>query len=477
LKALHKFLIKSFIPPFLGAFMVTWFIFVMQFMWVWIDEFIGKGLDVFTIMQFLGLLSTTLVPIALPLGILFAAIMTYGNLGETSELTAVKSAGISMAKFSKPLFIFIIILSAGSFAFNNYVIPRAQLKATRLLYDIQNKKPVVAIKAGTFYKDIPNHTIYISKKDADDKTVHDIKIYDHTSGRGNDKVIIAEKGKIYVSDDKRYLIFELEDGWRYEEKTPKNKDEHEQIRLGFKYWKKVFDLSDFKMPKTDENYFKNMRDVMTFEQISEQIDSTKKNIVRLSNSTKELFYPAIYAVRNDTSKHKKNNFVKTSLSNKDSFYKEIPDSLYTRVLTSAEVSVRSIKSMLEVTKQNIKIHYINLTEHSIAIHKRFTLPTACILLFVIGAALGSIIRKGGLGMPFIVAITFFIIYYFMNTIGENITKENVVSVPLGMWFPSVILAMIGIFLTIKANNDSPLMSKDSYVRLIEKIQTFLKIKQ
>jgi lipopolysaccharide export system permease protein len=147
------------------------------------------------------------------------------------------------------------------------------------------------------------------------------------------------------------------------------------------------------------------------------------------------------------------------------------------VLTSAEVSVRSIKSMLEVTKQNIKIHYINLTEHSIAIHKRFTLPTACILLFVIGAALGSIIRKGGLGMPFIVAITFFIIYYFMNTIGENITKENVVSVPLGMWFPSVILAMIGIFLTIKANNDSPLMSKDSYVRLIEKIQTFLKIKQ
>ena len=477
MKALHKFLIKSFIPPFLGAFMVTWFIFVMQFMWVWIDEFIGKGLDVLTIMQFLGLLSTTLVPIALPLGILFAAIMTYGNLGETSELTAVKSAGISMAKFSKPLLVFIIMISVGSFAFNNYVIPRAQLKATRLLYDIQNKKPVVAIKAGTFYKDIPNHTIYISKKDADDKTVHDIKIYDHTSGRGNDKVIIAKKGKIYVSDDKRYLIFELEDGWRYEEKTPKNIDEHEQIRLGFKYWKKVFDLSDFKMPKTDENYFKNMRDVMTFEQISEQIDTTKMNIARLSNSTKELFYPAIYVARNDTSKNTKNKFAKTSINNKDSFYKRIPDSLFGRVLTSAEVSARSIKSMLEVNKQNIKIHYINLTEHSIAIHKRFTLPTACILLFIIGAALGSIIRKGGLGMPFIIAITFFIIYYFMNTIGENIAKENVVSVPLGMWFPSVILAMIGIFLTIKANNDSPLMSKESYVKMIEKIRTFLKIKK
>lgn len=457
--------------------MVTWFIFIMQFMWVWIDEFIGKGLDVLTIMQFLGLLSTTLVPIALPLGILFAAIMTFGNLGETSELTAVKSSGISMAKFSKPLFVFIILVSIGSFAFNNYVIPRAQLKATRLLYDIQNKKPVVAIKAGTFYKDIPNHTIYISKKDADDKTVHDIKIYDHTSGRGNDKVIIAKKGKIYVSEDKRFLIFELENGWRYEEKTPKAKDEHEQIRLGFKYWKKVFDLSDFKMPKTDENYFKNMRDVMTFEQISEQIDTTKRNINKLSNSTKELFYPSIFVIRNDTNKHKKISLIKIPKALKDSFYKTIPDSLYTRVVTTAEVSARSIKSMLEVNKQNVKIHLINLTEHRIALHKRFTLPMACILLFVIGAALGSIIRKGGLGMPFIIAITFFIIYYFMNTIGENIAKENVVSVPVGMWFPSVILALIGLYLTIKANNDSPLLNTEWIAKSTHKIKSLLNIKK
>lgn len=154
----------------------------MQFMWVWIDEFIGKGLDVLTILSFLGLLSTTLVPIALPLGILFAAIMTYGNLGETSELVAVKSSGISIARFTRPLFLFVVLLTVASYFFNNNIIPKAQLKATRLLYDIQNKKPVVAIKPGTFYKDIPNHVIYISSKGNDGKTVKDIKIFDHTSG-------------------------------------------------------------------------------------------------------------------------------------------------------------------------------------------------------------------------------------------------------------------------------------------------------
>ncbi len=144
--------------------MVTWFIFIMQFMWVWIDEFIGKGLDVLTIVTFLGLLSTTLVPIALPLGILFAAIMTYGNLGENSELVAIKASGISVAKFTRPLFLFIILLASLSFLFNNYVIPRAQLKATRLLYDIQNKKPVIAIKEGTFYREIQNQTANFLQK-------------------------------------------------------------------------------------------------------------------------------------------------------------------------------------------------------------------------------------------------------------------------------------------------------------------------
>jgi len=477
LKALHKFIIKSFIPPFIGAFFVTWLIFIMQFMWVWIDEFIGKGLDILTISKFIGLLSTTLVPIALPLGILFAAIMTFGNLGESSELTAVKAAGISVIKFARPLLVFIVMVSVLSFLFNNYVIPRAKLKATRLLYDIQNKKPVLAIKPGRFNKDIPNHIIYISSKDGDDKTVHDIKIYDHTSGRGNDKITIAKKGVMYVTEDKKFLIFELQDGWRYEEKAAVGgKDEHEQIRLGFKYWKKVFDLSDFKLPSTDENYFKNLREVMSVGQIISQRDTNLMSIRKLNQSTKELLYPNITLLRWDTAKIKTKLPILTNI--KKPYWMSIPDTLKSSVLSTAEISVRSVKSMLEINKQNLKLQNMNLVDAEIELNKRFTMPFACILLFIIGAALGSIIRKGGLGMPFISAVVFFIIYYFMNTIGEKITKESVVSVPVGMWSPSLILLIIAMFLMYKANNDSPLFNKESYIRFFQKpIQFFERIFQ
>lgn len=455
--------------------MVTWFIFVMQFMWVWIDEFIGKGLDVLTILSFLGLLSTTLVPIALPLGILFAAIMTYGNLGETSELVAVKSSGISIARFTRPLFLFVVLLTVASYFFNNNIIPKAQLKATRLLYDIQNKKPVVAIKPGTFYKDIPNHVIYISSKGNDGKTVKDIKIFDHTSGRGNDKVTIANSGKMYVSEDKRFLVFELYDGWRYEEKLPKGKDEHEQIRLGFKYWKKVFDLSDFKMPQTDESYFKNLKAVMSVRQILKTADTTKILIGKTYKANKELIMGAITLAQRDTMISKKP--LQTKSKNGMSMLDRIPYSMMTRVLSNAEVNARSVKSMLEVNKQNLKLQRMALNDNLIEVHKRFTLPSACIFLFIIGAALGSIIRKGGLGMPFIAAVIFFVLYYFLNTVGEKMAKEMIVPVYAGMWMPSAVLAIIGTFLLYKANNDSPLMNKEWYFRIGERIFRKLNIKR
>jgi lipopolysaccharide export system permease protein len=480
LKVLDKFIIRAFLPPFAGAFMVTWFIFIMQFMWVWIDEFIGKGLDTFTILQFLGLLSTTLVPIALPLGILFAALMTFGNLGETSELVAVKSSGASIVRFFKPLLMLIVVITVFAFLFNNYIIPRAQLKATRLLYDIQNKKPVVAIKAGRFYKDIPNTTIYISRKDADDITVHDIKIYDHTSGRGNDKMTFAEKGKMYVSKDKRYLIFELENGWRYEDKLPKGKDEHEQIRFGFRYWKKVFDLSDFKMPKTDENYFKTLRGVMTVEQIAKQIDTSKKALRKQHENNKALLMPGITYVMWDTAINKKVSLprISSKMGIKDTgMICLIPDSLKKRVITTAEIAARSVRSMMEINKQNQHLQEINLNENYIEMHKRFTIPFACILLFLIGSALGSIIRKGGIGMPFIAAVVFFIIYYFLNTIGEKIAKEQVVPVWFGLWMPSLLLILLGVFLMYKANVDSPLLNKEWYYRTFGSFIEIFKVKK
>lgn len=466
MKALSKFIIKSFWMPFLGAFLVTWFIFVMQYMWVWIDEFIGKGLEVIVILKFLGLLSTTLVPIALPLGILFASIMTYGNLGESSELVAVKAAGISIAKFTRPLFGFIILITILSFLFNNYVIPKAQIKASALIYDIQNKKPVVAIKAGTFYKGIPHHTIYIGSKESDDKTVNDVKIYDHKTGRGNDKITLAKKGKMYISNDKRFLIFELNDGCRYEEKNSVRGDERELTRFNFKYWKKAFDLSDFNMPKTNESYFKGLRGAMNVMQIKYQIDTSNQTIAKTYESNKELLKAQLLMAKKDSGQLAKMPVVTDT--GKFSI-QTVPDSLRGTVLSLTEISTRNIKSMLEVNKQNLKLQLMNLTEHKIELNKRFTLPMACTLLFIIGAALGSIIRKGGLGMPFVAAIIFFVIYYVLNTVGEKMAKENVLSVAAGMWAPSFVLLIIGTFLMVKANNDSPLMSKEWYYRVFGKL--------
>ena len=446
----------------------------MQFMWVWIDEFIGKGLDATTILQFLGLLSLTLVPVALPLGILFAAIMTFGNLGESSELVAVKASGISMARFARPLFLFICALTVASFFFNNHVIPKAQLKAKRLLYDISNKKPVVTIKPGRFYREIPNHTLYISSKESDNQTVHDIKIYDHTSGRGNDKIIMAQKGRMYVTDDKRYLIFELNDGWRYEQRLNPETNEQEQIRLGFSYWKKIFDLSDFNMGKTDESYFKSLKDVMTAWQIKTICDSSKKQIAEQLNANQYLMAGGLSLVRRDTA-HVTQPLPMAVLRDTN-WYNQLPDSIKQRVLLSAEISVRNIKSMIEINKQNTLLQRMSLNDHIIELHKRFTIPFACILLFVIGAALGSIIRKGGMGMPFISAVSFFVLFYFMNTIGEKIAREQFVPV-VGMWYPSLVLAFIGAFLMYKANNDSPLLNKEWYFRSAQKLMRLFRLKK
>lgn len=448
-------------------------------MWLWIDEFIGKGLDVWVILKFLGLLSITFIPIALPLGILFAAIMTFGSLGESSELVAVKSAGNSIARFSKPLFLFVILLATLSYMFNNYVITKAQLKASALIYDIQNKKPMIAIKAGSFFSAIPNHTIYVERKEADGKTVHGIKIYDHSTGRGNDKVTVADKGTIYTSDDKRFLIFELENGCRYEEKKSANQNETELIRLSFKYWKKVFDMSEFsKMPKTDESFFKDLRSAMTVEQISAQIDSTKKTIIRIRNNSKDLIANNIRILNLETDTIKRLNLISTaSITDTQQFsFNSIPDTLKGKILSHTETIARNIKSMMESNKSTDKLINRGLVEHYIEIHRRFSLPTACVLLFIIGVALGAIIRKGGLGLPFIVAVIFFVIYYVLNTVGEKLAKENLMPLWLGMWMPSIILLLIGVVLIVKANNDSPVMNKEWYYRLWNKMRSIFQKK-
>ena len=464
MRTLARFSIKGFLPKLLAAFFVVWFAFIIWYLWLYIDDYIGKGLDAWTILNTLGLQTLPLVPIALPLSILFSSIIYFGELGESSELTALKSSGISLMRYMIPLLLFVTTIGIGSFFFNDKVIPQAQLKAIKTYYEVSNKKPALNIKAGQFYTEIPKHVIYVRKKEKDNSTIKGVKIFDNTAGVELQKVILADKGKMYVSPDNAALIFELYNGWRYEEVYKPETESNQQIRLGFKFYKKVFDIKDFDLQKTSEDYFKNMRKAMTVDRINKEIDTARTKLDQSGEYISQILTSYITA---KDSVHKK---VKDSVLS----VKEIinSDSLYRRSITTAEINARSVKNSIEINIQNRKLHIRNLDEHKIEYHRRFTIPFACLLLFVIGAALGAIIRKGGLGMPFIVAVIFFAILHILNTMGEKMSQNQILEPWQGMWLSSFVLSILGVVLLLKANSDAPVMNKEWYFRTWNRLKSF-----
>ena len=276
IKKLDILIIRSFVGPFIVTFFISLFVLVMQFFWLYMDELIGKGINIWTIIQLLVYMSTTLVPLALPLSILLASIMTFGNMGENFELVAIKSSGISLLRFMRPLLIFIIFVAGLAFIFSNNVIPVANLKALSLLYDVRNAKPTLNIRPDQFNNEIQGFSIRVGSKDEDGNTIHDVIIYDHSDMQGNNKVILAREGQMIGAPDKQSLIFKLKDGWRYEEGYSHGMPDFTQTRMHFAHWDKIFDLSAFKFARTNEDMFKNAYQMMNVKQLSENIDSLKR---------------------------------------------------------------------------------------------------------------------------------------------------------------------------------------------------------
>ncbi len=465
MRTLARFSIKGFLPKLIAAFFVVWFAFIIWYLWLYIDDYIGKGLDALTILNTLGLQTLPLVPIALPLSVLFSSIIYFGELGESSELTALKSSGISLMKYLRPLLVFVIILAIGSFFFNDKIIPKAQIRAIKTYYEVSNKKPALNIKEGEFYSEIPKHVIYVRKKDKDNSTIHGVKIYDNSAGFEQQKVILAKKGKMFVTDDNAALIFELYDGWRYEESYKPATESNDQIRLGFKYYKKVFDLKEFDLQKTSEDYFKDMRRAMSVDRIAKEIDTAQ---IKLDNSGDYITQIlSSYLSKRDTSI----KIMDTAAMSISQFIDN--DSVFAKAATAAEVNARSVKNAIEINIQNKKLHIKNLAEHKIEWHRRFTIPFACLLLFVIGAALGAIIRKGGLGMPFIVAVIFFAILHILNTVGEKMAANQTLEPWQGMWLSSFVLGVLGLILLSKANSDAPVLNKEWYFRTWKKAKKLI----
>jgi lipopolysaccharide export system permease protein len=469
IKKLDILIIRSFIGPFIVTFFVSLFVLVMQFFWLYMDELIGKGLGIWMILKLLFYMSATMVPMALPLGILLASIMTFGNMGENFELVAIKSAGISLLRFMRPLLFFIMMTGGLAFLFNNNIIPVANLKALSLLYDLRNSKPTLNIRAGQFNRDIENYAIRVGEKDKDGRTIRGILIYDHTSGYGNDNVVLANEGVMIPATGKQYLIFRLKDGWRYEEAIGSGgRRGHDQTRMHFKKWDKVFDLSSFKLSRTNEDLFKGAYQMMNIRQLNQGIDSINRYKSKLSGNVESYLSPYLRLITNSDEKKQLFADLKkmpaSSRKYKSSLLQLIPPDQRQKTVQFATGHVRNSKGLLDITASDKRIQSENALKFNVEWHRKFTLSFACVLLFLIGAPLGAIIRKGGLGMPLVIAISFFILFHIMSITGEKLAKSGALVPWIGMWMATAMLLPIAFFLINAARKDSSIFTKELYGR-------------
>jgi lipopolysaccharide export system permease protein len=474
MKKLDKLILKAFIGPFIATFFVTLFVLVMQFFWKYIDDLVGKGLDPGSIMKLTGYVTATAIPLALPLAVLLSSIMTFGNLGENFELVAIKSAGIPLLRFMRPLISVSLLVCIIAFLISNYVIPVAQLKFTTMLYDIRVAKPAFDLKEGVFYNKLPGFAIKVGKKLKDGNSIEDVIIYENQSTL-QDNIIIAEKGVMRMSDDNKFLEFNLENGWRYQEKGPYNTTQTEFYRLGFKKYKKSFDLSSFEVLKTPDSLFKGNYQMLNVKQLDKSADSlevitTTKVKERMNREVSSYFLSAKML----DSGWKSAGPIPKIPKDVSGYEDILPDSVFNTSYQRASEKVNLMKSSIDIIASENETRRRELRMTLIEWHRKFALSFACFVLFMIGAPLGSIIRKGGLGMPLVIAVIFFLIFHLTNMFGEKFVRQDIMTPLGGMWMSSMLLIPIGIFLTYKAMNDSQLFNNEYYMRFfrtaLEKIR-------
>ena len=471
IKTLDKLIFKSFIGPFIITFFIAIFVLIMQSLWKYIDDLVGKGLDFFTILKFVWYASATLLPLAMPIAILISSIMTFGNLGESFELVAIKSSGISLLRFMRPLMWFTVLLCFITFIFANYVMPYSQLKFVTLYRDIIVQKPSLDLKQGIFYQGIENFAIKVGKKNEDGKNIEKVLIYEQANPI-QDNTIIAEKGKMDVTKDSYYLSFDLQNGTRYQEKGTVVDTATEYIRLEFKTFRKLFDLSSFQKSKGDEDDYRTNYKMLSAKQLNKNIDSIRIVKDSVQNKTANNLKATLLYI-NDTAK----SWVRINAKNfkKDTpvFKNDVERNLNERALSK----LNEIKSMVSISAGENERKRESLMNHKIEWHRKFSFSLACMVLFFIGAPLGSIIRKGGMGMPLVVAIIFFLLFHLLNVFGEKLVKNQVLTPFWGMWFAVFLLTPVGVFLTYKALNDSQIFNKDVYVRFFKKVKSYLPTKK
>lgn len=491
MKKLDKLLIFSFLPPFVMMFFIALFVLIMQFLWKYIDDIIGKGVEVGLIVELLFFRAMALVPMALPISVVVASVMVMGNLSERYELATMKSAGISLLRVMLPLIILTGGISLGSFYTSDVLIPYSNLKFKSLLFDIQHQKPAFNLEANKFNNDLQNASIFFKEKTTDGSTLRQVMIYDHSGNRGNVSQVMAGEGTMSFTPDSRYLIMELRKGRQYQEMEPttqENKTKYEHLTISFDKWERVYDMSQFNMELTDEKLFKSHYSMLSSKSLRYAIDSmqarnthrqerfqyviadqyfngspppdTTNSKVKQLETNVRIFAPTRYqpkTYRIDTT-HLPNKVIELADTAR------LP-ALYKRALQGA----RTARQYAESLKNDTPSYKGTLVDYSLELHRKIMFALACMVFLFVGAPMGAIIRKGGFGWPILIAIIFFMVFIIINITGEKLAKTGEWTAWHGMYLPIYILAPIGCFLTYKATNDSKIFEWDTYFGWIGKL--------
>lgn len=471
IKTLHIYLIKKYIPPFLATLFIGMFIFFMIFLFTYIDEIVGKGIDNITLTKMFAYIFVTFLPPSMPLAILLSSIMTFGNLGESYELASMKSAGLSLLSIMKPILVLILGLACFCFLFSNYTLPYVNLKAGRLLFDVRSSKPAISLKEKVFYNGIQGYSIRIDKKEDDGITIHNVFIYDHTAGMGNTAQMYSKDGEISMASDKKFLTIKLFNGTRYEQPIDNAKQEQRRpnMIMHFAEQEVKIDLSKIKMQNTDEVLFKNNAGMMNIKQLAQYNDTAIKY---REQSYKQVYnqFSNLYYFQKSLAQCKKNDSLKVKeIISIGDYMANLPILRKKNLLEGALNMARSADSFITSKVDEEEGHIFNQANFAVEWHKKLTLPFACIILFFVGAPLGAIVRKGGFGMPVVISVFLFITYHVISISCEKMVLQDKLNVVVGMWLGSAVFLPVGIWLSIKAANDSPLFDANVYTDFFQKL--------
>lgn len=458
MKKIDRLILRSFIGPLVLTFTLAVFVLLMQFVWKYIDDLVGKGLEFSVIAELLLYASATFVPMALPIAVLFASIMTMGNFGEKYELVAMKAGGISVSRVMVSMGMVVLLLTGVAFYFANNVMPSAMLKYRMTLYDITRKKPAVNIRPGEFYKDIEGYVIRVGSKDQDGRTLHDVVIYDHSKGMMETTVIVAKSGEMHASADNQYLRFTLRDGYSYAESaTGENYQRRPLTSIGFSEQTITFDISSFAFNRSGEDIFKGSYQMMNVMQLDTTIHQLETKLDERREFGSNELRGSFHAWQNIDKMAATEQIASSNRAQQINNQRRA----YNYAINAASSAAKDAKMHSDLQRGDQE--YIN--RHYIEWQRKYTLSIACLILFLVGAPFGSIVRKGGLGLPLVASVLFFVLYYVIGMIAEKAVRESAVG-PIGMWFSSFAMLPIGIVLTIEATTDSSLFDGSEWKKRI-----------